>query len=114
MTIRALGSWTAAVAVALSAAACPVLADETGFAVLHDLRKEGGRSCFVDHFHFGTSANEATRKAAERAAIKSWAEFVDLEYGSDWARFSRAASKSMKCEQSVAGWGCSVQGRPCK
>jgi hypothetical protein len=114
MTTRTLSSLAATVAVALSAAAGPVLADETGLAVLHDLRKEGGRSCFLDHFHYGSSAKEQTRTSAERAAIKSWAEFVDLEYGSDWARFSRAASKSVKCEQSVAGWGCSVQGRPCK
>ncbi len=114
MTMRALGSQTAALAVALGATTCPVLADETGFAVLHTLRKEGGRTCFLDHDHFGTSANEPSRAAAEGAAVRSWAEFTDLEYGSDWARFSRAASKSVKCEQSVAGWGCSVQGRPCK
>jgi hypothetical protein len=98
----------------MSATAYPVMADETGLAVLHDLRREGVRSCFLDHFHYGNSSGAASRKAAEIAAIGSWSGFIDLEYGSDWARFSRAASKSVKCAESGGGWGCAVEARPCK
>lgn len=103
-----------ALAVLFGATAWPVMADETGFAVLHDLRREGGRNCFLDHFHYGSSSGVRTRKAAEVEAIASWSGFVDLEYGSDWARFSRAASKSFKCEEAGSGWGCAVEARPCK
>lgn len=103
-----------ALALALGAAGGPVTADETGFAALHDLRREGGRNCFLDHYHYGSSEGVRTRKAAEAAAIASWSGFVDLEYGSDWARFSRAASKAVKCEETGSGWGCTVEARPCK
>jgi hypothetical protein len=90
------------------------MADETGLAVLHDLRRESGRNCFLDHYHYGNSSGAPNRKAAEIEAVSSWSTFVDFEYGSDWARFSRAAAKSVKCEQTGGGWGCSVEARPCK
>lgn len=104
----------AAVAVALCVGAWPAMADETGLAVLHDLRREGGRNCFLDHYHYGNSSGAPNRKSAETEAVSSWSSFVDFEYGSDWARFSRAATKSVKCEQAGGGWGCSVEARPCK
>ena len=114
MAVKLLCSM-AAVAVVLGAAACPVVADDTGLAGMHDLRREGGRSCFLDHYHYGNSAGMSSRRAAEIDAIKSWSGFVDLEYGSDWARFSRAASKSTKCGGgSGGGWGCQIEARPCK
>jgi hypothetical protein len=89
-------------------------ADQTGLDVLHDMRREGGRTCYTDHYHYGNSAGRPSRKAAQSAAIKSWSEFVDLEYGSDWARFSRAASKSVECTQPTGGWECHISARPCK
>jgi hypothetical protein len=95
-------------------AAFPAVADDTGLAVMHDLRREGGRTCFLDHYHYGNSSGMASRKAAETDAINSWASFVDFEYGSDWARYSRAASKSVKCDGSSGGWGCQVEARPCR
>jgi hypothetical protein len=90
-------------------AAPAVLADDTGFASSHDLRRERGRICFSDHWHYG-SGTGPTIKAAQADAIKSWASFTALEYGSDWARFSRAASKKMTC----SGGSCSLEARPCK
>lgn len=99
---------------AFCATALPVMADQTGLAVVHEMRRERGRNCFLDHYHYGNSSGAPTRKAAEVEAISSWSSFVDLEYGSDWARYSRAASKSLKCEESVGKWGCSVEARPCK
>jgi len=102
-----------AAAVALCAMAAPTMADDTGFAYMHDLRKEGGRTCFTDHFHYGngTGPNKA---AAQKTAIGSWASFTDFEYGSDWARFSRAAGKSISCSGPAGSVSCQIEARPCK
>ncbi len=91
----------------------PVSADQTGLAAMHDMRRERGRLCFSDHYHYGSSAGQRTRKAAQRAAMRSWASFTAMEYGSDWARVSRARSKSMRCSRSGGGWGCDFEARPC-
>lgn len=104
---------TAAAALLLSTFA-PALADETGLAAIHTMRREGAQLCFLDHFHYGSSSGMASERAAKAAAVNSWAGFVDLEYGSDWARYQRAHSKSLTCERSTSGWGCSVEARPCR
>ncbi len=98
---------------ALALTAGQALADDSGFAYSHDLRKEKGRTCMSDHFHQGGGSG-STRKAAEIDAIKSWQNFTDFEYGSDWARFSKAASKGMSCSQSSSGWECQLEARACK
>ena len=103
-----------AVAVGLGAAAFPAMADDTGFAILHDLRREGGRTCFLDHYHYGSSSGMPSRRTAEIDALKAWSTFVDFEYGSDWARVPRAASKSIRCENSGGSWGCQIEARPCR
>jgi len=93
----------------------PAMAQETGLAeVLHTMRREGGRVCFLDHFHYGNSYGQPSKKAAEIDAIRSWGGLVDLEYGRTWANFRKAASKKMDCQPSGASWGCSVEARPCK
>jgi hypothetical protein len=97
----------------LCAAALPAFADDTGFAYAHDLRKEGGRTCMSYHYHYG-NGNGSTKAAAQKDAIASWAGFTDFEYGSNWARYSRAASKRMSCSQSGGGFSCQVEARPCK
>lgn len=90
-------------------------ADDTGVAqTLHDIRREGKRLCLSSHFHDGSSAGLATRKAAEVEAVRAWAEFTAFEYGTDWAYWARAASKRMSCAQSGATWGCQVEARACK
>lgn len=99
--------------VAVALIPVPAPADETGFANIHSWRREAGKTCFVDHYHYGTSNGEKSRKAAVNAAIRSWVEFTDFEYGSDWARFSKAAGKSIKCTQ-TNGWGCNIEARPCR
>ncbi len=88
-------------------------ADDSGFAYVHDLRREGGRTCFTDHYHYG-SGSGATKAAAQKAAIGSWASFTDFEYGSDWARFSRAAGKRMSCSGGAGSIDCQIEARPCK
>ena len=88
-------------------------ADQTGFASMHNQARVGGKMCMTDHYHYG-SGDGATKAAAQRAAIGSWQSFTDFEYGSDWARFSRAASKSMKCGGGSSGVDCQIEARPCK
>lgn len=102
--------------VALGAAApAAMAASETGLATsLHEVRREGGRLCMTDHWHYGSSNGERSKAAAQKAAIRSWQDFTDLEYGSAWARFSRAASRKMGCSASGSGWGCDIEARPCK
>jgi hypothetical protein len=96
-----------------AAALAPVAADDTGMASSHDWRREGGRTCFLDHYHSG-SGSGATKAAAQKDAISSWAGFTDFEYGSDWAHFSRAASKSMSCSKGANGFDCQLSARPCR
>jgi hypothetical protein len=90
-----------------------VMADDTGLASSHTLRKEGGKTCFTDHYHSG-SGDGATKDAARAVAARDWAGFVDFEYGSDWARFSRASSISVKYTKAEKGWTAWIEARPCK
>ena len=98
---------------ALTIVSGSALADDTGFASAHDLRKERGRTCMSDHYHQGGGSG-STKKAAQVDAIKSWQNFTAFEYGSDWARFSKAASKSMSCSASTSGVECNVEARACR
>lgn len=91
-----------------------VSADSTGLAGMHAWRRERGRTCMSDHWHYGSSGQQASRRTAQRAAIRSWQDFTDLEYGSDWARYSRAAGRKMSCSRSGGGWSCNVEARPCR
>ena len=107
--------------VAMSVAIAPVmaaevaLADETGLAqALHDTRREGGRLCLSDHFHDGNSSGARSRNLAEKAAVVAWAEFTNFEYGSSWASWRNARSKTMSCESGASGWSCHASARPCR
>lgn len=88
-------------------------ADETGFAGSHTWRKEGGRTCFADHVHSG-SGEGATKETARAVAARDWANFVNFEYGSDWARFSKASGVSVRYTKAEKGWTAWIDGRPCK
>ena len=88
-------------------------ADQTGFASMHNQARVGGKMCMTDHYHYG-SGDGATKAAAQRAAIGSWQSFTDFEYGSDWARFSKAVGKRVSCSRSGSGYSCQVEGRPCR
>jgi len=106
----------AAVALLMLCPAAPVFADDTGVATaLHDARRERGKLCLSSHFHDGYSSGQRSKKQAERVAITAWAEFTAFEYGTDWARWSRAASRGLSCSKDAAGsWGCHAQARPCR
>jgi hypothetical protein len=100
--------------VVIIAAAIPAMAQDAGLAGMHTWRREGGRTCMADHWHYGSSGSQPTKAAAQRAAISSWQEFTNLEYGRAWARFSRAASRRIGCSQSGGGWNCDAEARPCR
>jgi hypothetical protein len=99
-----------AVAVVSSTAA---YADDTGLAYAHDLRKEGGRLCMSDHYHSGSGSGKS-KPAAQAAAVRSWADFTNLEYGTAWARWSVAHGKSVRYTKADSGWDASIDARPCR
>jgi hypothetical protein len=101
-------------AVAAASFVIPANAQDSGLAAMHSMRREGGKLCMSDHWHYGSSGSNPTKAGAQRAAIASWQDFTDLEYGRAWARFSRAASKKMGCSRGAAGWSCDAEARPCR
>jgi hypothetical protein len=86
---------------------------ETGIAEIHTWVKVGGKTCMLDHFHYG-SGNGPTRARAERLAIRSWVDFTAWEYGDSWGRYSVAVSRKMTCSPKSGGWSCAVEARPCR
>lgn len=106
---------TIAVASASLALAAPtVMADDTGVGTaLHTTVRVGGKMCFADHSH-SSAGSGASRKIAEMQAINNWAGFTAWEYGSDWARFSKAVNKSMSCSGSAGSVSCNLEATPCK
>ncbi len=98
----------------LVVASVPVYADDNGLAgSIHDLRRESGKLCQVDHWHYGSGVG-ATKKLAMADAVGSWQSFTALEYGSDWSRFQRAANRNVSCSSAGGGVNCSIEGRPCR
>lgn len=87
--------------------------EEGGLVGLHDLKREGSSVCMVGHWHSGSGEGK-TKKLAEQAAIRSWADFTGWEYGNHWSDFRRAANKGRDCQKQVGGWYCMVEARPCK
>jgi len=73
----------------------------------------GGKMCMTDHWHYGNGSG-SSKATAQREAISSWQSFTDFEYGSDWARFSKAVGKRISCSQSGGGFSCQVEARPCR
>lgn len=112
--MRIIVSACIAFVAALPIMSTTVSADETGMASIHEWRLEGRKTCFVGHFHSGTTTGyKRTKKRAIRDAILSWREFTAAEYGTDWAHFKYANSRSSKCDRTPSGWSCYVEGRPC-
>ena len=97
----------------LGAGLAPAHADQTGFASMHDQARVGRKMCMTDHYHYGNGEGR-TKALAQREAISSWQSFTDFEYGSDWARFSKAVAKRVSCSKSGSGFSCQVEARPCR
>jgi hypothetical protein len=81
---------------------------------LHELRREGNKTCMADHFHNGSTYGARTRSQAEALALRNWSEFTAMEYGGHWGSPSLASSKTMKCALGASGWNCDFDARPCK
>lgn len=95
----------------------PASANDTGIAsILHTLRGEKGMVCMVGHFHHGKSPRPfASRAKAMKTAVRHWASFTAMEYGSDWASFGSAANRASECDKiSKSKWACKVKARPCR
>lgn len=103
-----------AAALALTLATAPAWSGSTGLENIHDMRREGKKICFTDHFHYGQSGWMKSKAAATKDAGRSWAEFVYTEYGSDWANYALAASKELTCSPSSGQWQCQTFARPCR
>ena len=89
-------------------------ADDTGFITIHDLRREGRLYCTVDHYHSGQGSQQKNKKLAIRSAAAAWSGFTAWEYGTDWARWRYARSKTVSCSGARGAVTCSVEARPCK
>ena len=113
MTITGAALRVILMAVALGAGLAPAMADQTGLASMHDMARVGGKMCMTDHYHYG-NGDGRTKAAAQKEAISSWQSFTDFEYGSDWARFSKAVAKRVSCSQSGGSFSCQVEARPCR
>jgi hypothetical protein len=100
-------------ALGLGAGFTAAMADQTGFASMHAQARVGGKMCMIDHYHYG-NGDGRTKAAAQKEAIASWQSFTDFEYGSDWARFSKAVGKRISCSQSGGGFSCQIEARPCR
>lgn len=119
---RKLGFTCAALAVAATTVGFSIEADAAkkqvtaveGVAAMHEIVRVGNRLCFDGHYHYGSSGGEPTKAAAQAAAIDSWFQLVDLEYGADWSKFSKSNNKKVECSQSANGWGCDVESIPCR
>lgn len=86
----------------------------TGLAASHSMSMEGGKMCFADHWHYGSSDSQPNIKMAQMDAAKSWASFVDFEYGNTWANFAKSSAREFKCQQGSSGFTCDVSARPCR
>lgn len=91
----------------------PATAEDSGLAIQHDVAREGGRLCMSNHGH-GGSGNGASKPAARAAAIRSWIDFTNFEYGRAWASFSSASGSSTRYTKEASGWSATVDARPCK
>lgn len=103
-----------AASLALALPLAPASADDTGVGqMLHTMKRIGKKVCFDEHYHTG-SGTGATKKAAEVDAVKAWAGFTAFEYGTDWAQWSKAHNKSLKCSPGGSGFSCQADAVPCK
>ena len=88
--------------------------EESSLVGLHELRKEGGKTCMSTHSHNGYSTNQPTKKAAEVEALRQWAAFTGWEYGRAWGNPMLGADRTMKCNGSAGAYNCDFEARPCR
>ena len=94
-------------------------AQSAGLDGLHGKIQIGNRLCMAGHKHHGAGSARGTREQALASATKSWGSFTALEYGSEWADFSKSTNQEIECRPSSSGpgpahWTCSVTSSPCR
>ena len=111
----AKNAWVAlVVGLAVALPTVQAAADDTGVGqMLHTMKRYGKKVCFDGHFHTG-SGSGASKKAAEVDAVQAWAEFTAWEYGTDWAQWTKAHTKTLTCSQGGSGFSCQADAVPCK
>ena len=68
--------------------------DETGLAeTLHTVVSVGKNICMKDHFHFGDSDDQISKKKAKKTALYAWSSFAELEYGGAWSNIRIARDR---------------------
>ena len=103
-----------AAAIVSLAGSVPVVANDTGFAKSTPaIRRDGGKLCVVGHTHGGNGTG-GTKGVALIGAIKAFVDTTVTEYGSDWAKWAKAGSKSVRYEKTADGWIAHAEARPCK
>ena len=106
--------WLAAAIAAVTVSVPYAQANDTGYAsTTHDVRREGGRLCIVGHTHGGTGTG-GTKGVALVGAIKAFTDTTGDEYGTDWAKWSKSASKQVNYTKTADGWSAAAEARPCK
>jgi hypothetical protein len=76
-------------------------------------RREGGRLCIVGHTHGGTGT-AGTKSVALVAAIRTFTDTMNLEYGTDWGSWSKSASKTVVYSKTTDGWAARAEATPCR
>jgi hypothetical protein len=89
-------------------------AQETGLHKIHDLARQKGKLCMVDHEHAGESPPSGNKSVAVKLAINKWVQFTADEYGKSWGSWKAAAGKKETCSGGPGNVVCMVTARPCK
>jgi hypothetical protein len=84
-----------------------------GLSFLHKTATEGGKTCFVDHYHHG-KGRAASEDEAKLIAGKRWVGLVVAEYGAAWGDWKLAADASMTCVKGERSYRCYAHARPCR
>jgi hypothetical protein len=82
-------------------------------ASLHAVARTGGKTCMIEHEHYG-EGSLPSRHGAEAAARRAWESFTAWEYGTAWGSYAAAAGAKMSCEQASGRWTCKTTARPCR
>lgn len=88
-------------------------AQSAEIASMHAQARVGGKTCMIEHEHYG-EGDLPSRAGAERAARRAWEVHTAWEYGKAWGSYALAASPRMTCAQAGGRWLCKTIARPCR
>ncbi|MGD9784694.1 MAG: hypothetical protein AB7E80_01485 [Hyphomicrobiaceae bacterium] len=109
---------SAVVAAGALLATVTVPSHANGLDKLHKQAREGGRTCMIGHYHFGSSGPWSSKAQAMAVAKRSWERFTAGEYGPAWGSLRLAGSVGYACGSSKSArgtlWSCELKARPCR